>query len=441
MALDYSIPPQPMKRLRYFNNQFLSAQDFIDDQAAHLAHERAHLRALCVAGVCEGLAVTIVNPTTLSIAPGVAVDNAGRLIALDVATNGPPVGSLTTGDYLLHILYNEVASALTTPGGAGASDFTRWQSQPTLGATLPGSVPAGAVVLAGFHITAGLITGSLTMAPRKYSGLRLPGPGTSTFATLTTRADGTDDGAVLNGTLTVRRDVAGALGPTLALTNGLAASGTAGGGAIDFSPYDPGTNAPAARIQSFSDNNSSSDLAVLTKTPGNQSNALVERLRIKSDGTVQFANTVSIATGQHVVVSGGGLFKHGTKTINIPVVATGLIGSPPPATAAVSGTAFAAVVTGVPVGARIATIRAKVIDAATSNLTLKFFTKVVGTTTPVWTQVGSSVVSVTNASVQVLTLSSLAFNVTAFTEMAITITPSGSALTSVCAIELDYDQP
>jgi hypothetical protein len=38
-------------------------------------------------------------------------------------------------------------------------------------------------------------------------------------------------------------------------------------------------------------------------------------------------------------------------------------------------------------------------------------------------------------------LSSLAFNVTAFTEMAITITPSGSALTSVCAIELDYDQP
>ncbi len=35
---DYSIPTSPLKRLRYYNNQFLAEKDFIDDQAAHLAH-------------------------------------------------------------------------------------------------------------------------------------------------------------------------------------------------------------------------------------------------------------------------------------------------------------------------------------------------------------------------------------------------------------------
>ena len=48
---DYTIPTSPLKRLRYYNNQFLTEKDFIDDQAAHLAHERAYLRALCTPGV------------------------------------------------------------------------------------------------------------------------------------------------------------------------------------------------------------------------------------------------------------------------------------------------------------------------------------------------------------------------------------------------------
>lgn len=85
--------------------------------------------------------------------------------------------------------------------------------------------------------------------------------------------------------LHLRRDAAGALGPTLTLMNG---SGGAGAGAsIDFDGYDTGSvNPPTARIQSLDDFNASSHFSFLTKVPGGAGNALVERLRITSSGNV-----------------------------------------------------------------------------------------------------------------------------------------------------------
>lgn len=106
----YDIPQYPTKRLRYFNNQFLKEKDFIDDQAAHYAHERAQLRALCAPGVLEGLLVTPGEAGgPLQISAGVAVDRSGRLIVLDPAGTGPSPSGLSAGSYLLYIQFNEVA--------------------------------------------------------------------------------------------------------------------------------------------------------------------------------------------------------------------------------------------------------------------------------------------------------------------------------------------
>jgi hypothetical protein len=91
-----------------------------------------------------------------------------------------------------------------------------------------------------------------------------------------------------NGSLMIRRDVSSQLGPTLTLQNN--SSGSGAGGAIDFNGYDPGTNDPTLRIQSKNDGSSSSHLTFLTKKPGANTNTLVERMWLTSDGLLQFSN-------------------------------------------------------------------------------------------------------------------------------------------------------
>jgi hypothetical protein len=301
---DYTIPTSPLKRLRYYNNQFLTEKDFIDDQAAHLAHERAYLRALCTPGVWEGLIVsygTLPTTSAPAVGIGIAVDNQGRLIVLDPAASGPAPATLGTGTFVLSIRYNEVATDMSTNTGgvAGTADNTRFTSQPALAATAPNAVPAGAVVLGTFTVSGGQIT-SRSDAGRQYAGLRLPGPlltGNPPPATLASRNDSTADGALLTGTLTVQKINGSAIGPSLTLhnpnTDNGGAGGASSGGALDFNSYDPGTNAPAARIQSLGDANFSSHLTLSTKQPGAAANALVERFRITSAGAAQFTGALS----------------------------------------------------------------------------------------------------------------------------------------------------
>src|ERR1041384_355453 len=110
---NYDIPQYPSKRLRYFNNQFLIDQDFIDDDASQIGHERAFLRALCIAGVCEGLQVTY--PTANlppSVSAGIAIDKAGRMIVVDHATDAlVKSDTLADGDYFIHISFLETEEA------------------------------------------------------------------------------------------------------------------------------------------------------------------------------------------------------------------------------------------------------------------------------------------------------------------------------------------
>ena len=76
-------------------------------------------------------------------------------------------------------------------------------------------------------------------------------------------------------------------GPSLRLT-GHGGAGTKA--TLDLTTYDPGSNAPAARIQT-TENNWSSDLDIMTKQPGANANALVSRLRISAGGNVGIGTT------------------------------------------------------------------------------------------------------------------------------------------------------
>src|SRR5262245_22182285 len=126
----YDIQQFPANRLRYFNNQFLSDQDFIDDQRAQIARDRAQTRALCVAGVCEGLAVTYPDPRKAPVVgKGTAIDATGKLIVVvddssNIAMSDTLPSGLADGDYWLHISFADVEDANANTG-KGTQTFTR----------------------------------------------------------------------------------------------------------------------------------------------------------------------------------------------------------------------------------------------------------------------------------------------------------------------------
>ncbi|MBX3158040.1 MAG: tail fiber domain-containing protein [Deltaproteobacteria bacterium] len=285
MTIDYSIPTHPTKRLRYYNNQFLVEQDFVDEQALAIGRLQAHVRSLCVAGVVEGLAVAV-DAGKLKVGAGLAIDASGHLIVLSPGVDAVALGTLDDGRYVFHVTFVEKAADVSqAPHGTDGS--RRWEQVPKLAATkLADPVPPGAVVLATIDVAGNAVT---RVAPdgRAHSGIKFP----STTATPTlVNAGGTDRLQLNGGGLTIRRDAAGAIGPTLRLTNGAASPGANAGVAIDFDSY--AADVPEARIHTTGDGTGSSHVVFSTKTPGNAANPLGERLRLTAAGSLQFPTDV-----------------------------------------------------------------------------------------------------------------------------------------------------
>src|SRR5689334_25171392 len=71
-----------VKRVNYFDNQFLTADDFNDEQAFHIAMRRMHNSMLHTSGIAKGLSLRT-DQTRLVVAQGFAVDRAGKELPLD----------------------------------------------------------------------------------------------------------------------------------------------------------------------------------------------------------------------------------------------------------------------------------------------------------------------------------------------------------------------
>ncbi len=73
-----------IKRLHYFNHQFLVEADFTDEQTYHLEMRRRLNAALHGFGAGDGLAVTRSGDKEVTVTAGIAVDREGReLVLLD----------------------------------------------------------------------------------------------------------------------------------------------------------------------------------------------------------------------------------------------------------------------------------------------------------------------------------------------------------------------
>ena len=119
----------PIKRLRYFDHQFLHANDFTDEQSYELSMRRRHNRTLHTPGIADGLDVSFKSgETKVTVQPGTAYDGDGNeIVVLDITdVDLQSLASDATG--YLTVKYNEVATDKVN--SAGVNDFTRVTETP-----------------------------------------------------------------------------------------------------------------------------------------------------------------------------------------------------------------------------------------------------------------------------------------------------------------------
>lgn len=168
----YEIPEWPISRPRYFDNLFLQSQDFVDEQAFHIASRRRSERLLRLTGVAEGLAVKAVpDQPQLRVDPGTAFDSQGRMILLSEGQNLSLNG--TTGERYLFIEFKEDPTGLSplTAQGTGLADNNRFLQKPSLVLRQDASGSDG-VLLARVKLTPAGVASSEDL--RQGSGLQLP---------------------------------------------------------------------------------------------------------------------------------------------------------------------------------------------------------------------------------------------------------------------------
>ena len=198
-------------RGRYFDGQFLGSQDFTDEQRYHVDRLRRLAGNLRVAGVITGLEVSPTAPLTVSVAVGTGIDGSGRQLVLSAPrTFQVPQETPRPAAYVLALRYGERVDR--TQGGRddepGTRGDTRFLEEPAL-ALHPqeNPLPATDIGLARLALAAdGTVTVTSPAEVRRYSGLRLPGPG-GAGPRLLTAGDPDPSRAVLAGALSVTRDL------------------------------------------------------------------------------------------------------------------------------------------------------------------------------------------------------------------------------------------
>ena len=108
-----------IKRLHYFDHQFLKEPDFTDEQEYHLGMGRRHNRVSHTLGIADGLEVEVESTSAVTVRAGTAIDIQGRDIVLaddrSVAISGFDPGT----DVFVTIAYNEDETDPTAETGAG----------------------------------------------------------------------------------------------------------------------------------------------------------------------------------------------------------------------------------------------------------------------------------------------------------------------------------
>src|SRR5918996_2171724 len=109
-------------RVHYFEDQFLRTQDFVDEQAYHVASRRRHNIAHHVWGIVVGLEL-VVEEGAVFLQPGLAVDGLGRELVVTNRRRLPQDAFADRGSDTLEVwLEDDRASADISPEGDAGCD-------------------------------------------------------------------------------------------------------------------------------------------------------------------------------------------------------------------------------------------------------------------------------------------------------------------------------
>ena len=178
-----------VKRLNYYDHQFLRAPDFTDEQNYHLGMRRLHNSYLHTWGVVTGLQVSVATGgtgTAVTVNAGIALDSTGREMVLPADTNLELGGEAPNTTLYITIAYDEQQSDPTTEtGGAGN---TRMTEMPKLSfsATAPADKSMTLILAKVPRTATGL--GAVDVSDRKQAGVALGND--LSVNTLTLKKDG-----------------------------------------------------------------------------------------------------------------------------------------------------------------------------------------------------------------------------------------------------------
>jgi hypothetical protein len=123
------LPDKPVKRMHYFDHQFLRAADFTAEQEYHQVLRRLHNSALHTAGIADGLRLdATVGRSTLTVTRGVAYDGDGREIVLIQDKNDIDVSVAANKTAIIVISFAEQETDATNETGFQGN--TRWTESP-----------------------------------------------------------------------------------------------------------------------------------------------------------------------------------------------------------------------------------------------------------------------------------------------------------------------
>jgi hypothetical protein len=126
----------PVKRVHYFNKQFLREEDFTDEQNYHIHRQRNHNRFLHTSGIAEGLEVPDppAGSTEITIQTGTAYDDEGREITL--ANNETRDLAGFEADRSVYITISHGEQETDPTDETGVTKNTRWTEEPNIEASL-----------------------------------------------------------------------------------------------------------------------------------------------------------------------------------------------------------------------------------------------------------------------------------------------------------------
>jgi len=114
-----------LKRLNYFNHQFLEESDFKAEQAYHIESRRLHNRLLHSWGVAEGFEVRRKGEHEIVVDPGVAYDREGREIVLQSPATYDVIPYSEHTVFFVVVSHKEYSDKADFRSSGGVENFTR----------------------------------------------------------------------------------------------------------------------------------------------------------------------------------------------------------------------------------------------------------------------------------------------------------------------------